>query len=145
MDALDLAMREAERLGFGVSYGKYKAAYPNGSGDVLPKPKRSRIPNKKTIACRRCGVQFVPIQGSQKYCGAECKMMSASERQRRAYREAHGVKKSDEPVTSCAICGSDFAPGDLRMKYCSEECKRKAIHKAQAVYYRRHKERKRHG
>ena len=145
MDALDLAMREAERLGIGVSYGKYKAAYPNGSGHVLPKPNRSRIPPKKTIACRRCGVQFVPIQGSQKYCGAECKAMSVTERARRDYRKAHGVVKSENPVTSCAICGSDFAPGDLRMKYCSEECKREAIRKSQAAFYHRHKERKRHG
>ena len=145
MDALDLAMREAERLGFGVSYGKYKAAYPNGSGDVLPKPNRSRIPNKKTIACRRCGAQFVPIHGCQKYCGAECKSISVTERARRDYRKAHCIEKSEDPVTFCSICGSDFAPGDLRMKYCSEECKRKAIRKAQAVYYRRHKERKRHG
>ena len=73
MDALDLAMREAERLGFGVSYGKYKAAYPNGSGDVItPAVKTDLDYEDDSRQCRLCGKTFTITHGNQRYCSADC-------------------------------------------------------------------------
>lgn len=35
MDNIDRIMKEAAQAGYGVSYGKYRAAHPDGSKDVI--------------------------------------------------------------------------------------------------------------
>ena len=125
MDALDLAMREAERLGFGVSYGKYKAAHPNGSGDVLPKKMPEQQPLIPQAVCKHCGQPFVPDYGRQKHCSQKC--ADATRRMRQAQydqKRANAKRKSAASVLDrvCIVCGADFKTKDHRKTICSGEC-----------------------
>lgn len=48
MDNIDRIMKEADRAGFGCSYGKYRAAHPDSIGDAgAAAPKISPKPEKK--------------------------------------------------------------------------------------------------
>ena len=124
MDNIDAMMKEADRLGFGVSYGKYRAAYPNGSGDVIPQ-KTVVPPRKPTVTCRHCGASFEPNHGSQKYCSAECKETAATIRRNEYYRKnpkRKGKPKKPVRTVACIVCGMVFKTTDHRRKTCGGEC-----------------------
>ena len=118
MDNIDRIMKEADRLGFGVSYGKYRAAHPNGSGDVIPAASKPKSPEKPTGNCVFCGNPFVKSHANQVYCGDECRYEASK------IRLADGrMKKAGRPlVVSCIICGADFKPRNIRSKCCSPKC-----------------------
>lgn len=97
MDNIDRIMKEADRLGFGCSYGKYRAAYPNGSADVLPSAKRASS-GKKIVVCRHCGKAFVVRHGKHVYCSEECREAVFYQRQRDYY-----AKKSKVPLLQCVL------------------------------------------
>ena len=40
MDNIDRIMKEAAKAGYGVSYGKYRAAHPDGGKDVILPPQK---------------------------------------------------------------------------------------------------------
>ena len=106
MDNIDRIMKEADRLGFGVSYGKYRAAYPNGSGGVVLSAPKPKPPEKPSGTCKLCGKTFVRRHANALYCSAECKIEAEKKRQRDWYG-----KKADIPsVAVCVICGADFNP-----------------------------------
>lgn len=118
MDNIDRIMKEAERLGFGVSYGKYRAAYPYGSADVLPSAKKRTMPGKATAVCRHCRKTFVVRHGNQTYCSEECQDAVLYQRQ----KEYYAKKSKVPPVAMCAVCGADFKPVSTKSRYCCEEC-----------------------
>lgn len=117
MDNIDRIMKEADWLGFGCSYGKYRAAYPNGSADVLPSAKRA-FSEKKTAVCRHCGKAFIVRHGSQNYCSEECRDEVFYQRQRDYYAK----KSKVPPVAMCTVCGAEFKPASTRSRYCCKEC-----------------------
>lgn len=118
MDNIDRIMKEADRLGFGVSYGKYRAAYPNGSGDVIPATPKQKPPEKPTGSCKMCGKFFVKSHASNLYCSAECKYEAEKKRNRDLSRR----KTTLPAVAVCVICGADFKPKNSRSKCCGREC-----------------------
>ena len=121
MDNIDRIMKEADRLGFGVSYGKYRAAYPNGSGEVLAQAPKSEPAQKPTRKCRRCGSPFVIMHGSQAYCSPDCSQAAVIERQNACYRRKR-LKEKRLLIISCSECGTDFRAVRETQKYCCPEC-----------------------
>lgn len=135
MDNIDRAMKEAERLGFGVSYGKYRAAYPSGSAGVLPSPRKSAVPQKPAASCVCCGKPFVRTHASQVYCSEECRYIVFRKRQ-----NDYARRKTAAPlVAMCAICGADFKPKSRKSKYCCKECAHEGSRKVAALWRAAHK------
>lgn len=136
MDNIDRIMKEADRLGYGVSYGKYRAAYPNGSRDVVPKPAPSDSPEKPAAICRHCGKEFVKNHANQAYCSAECGDAVKTIRQNEWRRNKN--KKDIQPI-ACAECGAEFSPAIQRKKYCCPKCAAAGKRKQQHLWYAAHK------
>ena len=120
MDNIDRIMKEADRLGFGVSYGKYRAAYPNG-GNVVAKPAESEPPKRLSGTCRGCGKPFIKTHGSQAYCSQECSHAAARKRQDAHYKRKR-LKEKKLLIISCAECGADFRAVKVTQKYCGPKC-----------------------
>lgn len=118
MDNIDRAMKEADRLGFGVSYGKYQAACRDGHVEALSSPPKPKAPEKSSGICRHCGKPFVRSHASKVYCSEECNSAAFRQRQRDYKRR----KSKVPPVVMCATCGADFKPKTSRSKYCCKEC-----------------------
>lgn len=127
MDNIDRIMREADRLGFGVSYGKYQAACGYRTVLSAPKPKP---PEKPTGICKMCGKLFVKSHANTIYCGPECKI--AAERKRQ--RDWYGKKIVVPAVAVCVICGVEFKPLNFRGKCCGLECSRENRRRASACW-----------
>ena len=87
MSNLDRDIKEAERLGYGVHYGQYKADHPG----ELPKAEEE-LP-EETTKCAECGELFVPRKENQLYCCIRCKERN---RNRAAYLRRHGIAESEE-------------------------------------------------
>lgn len=138
MDNIDQIMKEADRLGFGVSYGKYRAAYPNGSGDVLVRPVYPEPVEKPPRTCRRCRKPFVGVHGSQAYCSQECRHAAIMERQD-AYYKRKKTREERLLIISCAECGADFRAVRESQKYCCPECRRIGNLKAAAIWRAAHR------
>lgn len=133
MDNIDRIMKEADRLGFGVSYGKYRAAYPNDNGQALSA--ESVGPEYATFPCKCCGKPFVRSHANLLYCSEECRHQAKRKRDIEYLR-----RKSGRPlIASCAVCGADFKPKNTRHKCCSEECAVENDRKTQALWRAAHK------
>lgn len=139
MDNIDRIMKEADRLGFGCRYGKYRAAYPNGSADVLPSAKKT--PSVKTVPCRLCGKMFVVKHGNQSYCSEDCRDEVFRQRQ----RELAAKKSKVPPVAMCVICGADFKPASTRSRYCCKECAKEGARKNNARLWAEYKKGRKNG
>lgn len=136
MDTLDLAMREAERLGFGVSYGKYKAAYPNGSGDVItPAVKTDLDYEDDSRQCKLCGKTFTITHGNQRYCSADCSDQAKDNRIREYDLRRRKEKNACSPKF-CKECGATITAKG-RMSYCSEECAKEGTRKYNVEWARK--------
>lgn len=131
MDNIDEIMKEADRLGFGVSYGKYRAAFPGSSGEVISEPTGFRPYEKPSRACANCGTQFIPRHYNQLYCCADCR-----DAVRRKWDLEHKKKKARTlPVIACEICGADFKPKRRGCKYCCKECAEDGKRKKSAAWH----------
>ena len=120
MDNIDRIMKEADAKGFGVSYGKYRAACLNGTVDPVPTLQNPAPKEKPPIPCRCCGKPFAARHANQVYCSPECQSKIKIQRQN-AWRKEKW--KSRPPViVSCAICGADFKAKRCTSRYCSKEC-----------------------
>lgn len=136
MDNIDRIMKEADRLGFGVSYGKYRAAYPNGSGSAIPASAQEKLDYEDDLrSCKICGKEFFARHGNQACCSAECKLEAEKKRQRDWYHKRH--KAPDAAV--CVICGVQFKPEGSRKKCCSRECSRENKRKSSVRWHAAHK------
>lgn len=135
MDNIDEIMKEADRLGFGVSYGKYRAAFPGSSGEVISEPTGFRPYERPSRACRHCGKLFILKHANQAYCCEDCR----NEVHRKTDRECHRRKLPVPSVAMCAICGADFRPQKRSSKYCCKECAEEGARKTQAAYRAAHK------
>ena len=138
MDNIDRIMKEADRLGFGVSYGKYYAACHAGHVDALPSPPKPQVPEKPSRSCRHCGKLFICSRGNQIYCSPECKYSAQLARQTSFYKEK-GRRKKKQLTLVCAECGADFKALRSSQKYCCKECAKDGQRKAQARWWAAHK------
>lgn len=138
MDNIDRMMKEADRLGFGVSYGKYQVACFNGTVEPVSAPSKPKQREKPSRACGHCGKQFVISHGNQRYCSTECKYAVQLARQA-AYGKANGLRKRTLQTLVCIECGADFKAFRSSQKYCCKECASDGSRKTQARWRAAHK------
>ena len=138
MDNIDRAMKEADRLGFGVSYGKYQAACHAGHVEALPSPPKPKAPEKPSINCRHCEKPFVRSYANRVYCSPECKYAAKLVKQA-AWDKNKGRRKKKQLILVCAECGADFKALRSSQKYCCKECAKDGQRKAQARWWAAHK------
>ena len=91
-DNLDLDVRRAQLLGYGIHYGRYKADHPNTKQYETepPEPQDSL----KTRVCPVCGNRF-PIgkrQCCRRYCSDECYKEQCRRCQMKRYYEMKSRK-----------------------------------------------------
>lgn len=81
-DNIDLDMEDAERLGYGCQYGRFKAAHPHtkaANEDRLhPKKKKQEQqvqPDRQVYenVCPVCGKKFTTANPRRAYCSDDCK------------------------------------------------------------------------
>lgn len=137
MDNIDRMMQEADRLGFGVSCGKYQAACRDGRVKSVSAPPKPRLPEKPAIPCRHCGNPFVRNHANQVYCSPECKYAAQQAKQAASYKKAAGKKK--QLILVCVECGADFKALRSSQKYCCKECAKDGNRKVQARWWAAHK------
>lgn len=113
MDNLLKDVREAERLGYGIHYGRYKVDHPhtaNISVDLDPEPVKRK--------CKECGAAFDPGASNQLYCCEECKNAAGS---RRSY-EKRKAMDLQVGMATCAFCGMEFYRKRKTQTCCSRSC-----------------------
>lgn len=129
MDNIDRIMKEADRLGFGVSYGKYRAAYPDGSKNVVSATAQEPLEYEDDLRkCKICGKEFSATHGNQAYCGPEC-----SDKARIKRQSKYDKKRHSKPVRSCIECGATITRKGAR-SYCSDACAREGRRKSSAKW-----------
>ena len=97
-DNIDLDMEEAERLGYGVHYGRYKADHPNTKeareARLYPKKKQPQVQPRKMYdkVCPVCGMRFsTPVQ-ARVYCTDACKWKNDGIRYREKKQKEEALK-----------------------------------------------------
>jgi hypothetical protein len=115
MDNLDRDVREAQRLGYGVHYGRYKADHPHTKPDPNAQVKAPEIRE-----CRFCGKEYVldRLSGLGNFCSDNCKL---SHRRANNAQAVARSRRKKEP-RNCKVCGKDFIPSYSGQKYCSRSC-----------------------
>lgn len=127
MDNIDRIMKEADRLGFGCSYGKYRAAHPEGIKDVTPAPVAELECEDDLRLCKICGKQFVVTHGNRTYCSCECADQGRINRQ----REYDHNRNRTEPKF-CRECGAVITQ-KYASCYCSADCRKAGKRKIDAA------------
>ena len=93
MDRLTRDVLEAERLGYGVHYGHYKADHPH-TGDPGP---RKIDPGSVECICTQCGKKYTkPRNSARHFCSNECRFNHA--RAEVAKKRAEETKEEVEHV-----------------------------------------------
>lgn len=82
MTNLDRDIRMAEKLGYGVHYGLYKADHPHTKD--IEVDVRIAAPRK----CQNCGAVFYHERGNKIYCSVRC--------QKNAGMRRHNQRKKEE-------------------------------------------------
>lgn len=121
MSNLDRDLAEANRLGYGVWYGRYKADHPavpveEPEPEVEPLVKED--PND--AVCVICGMHFRKRRLTQKYCGMACSEEANRRRSKAKFERNAPIIKE----LTCPYCGIVFLPMNRAQKYCSRECQR---------------------
>ena len=115
MDNIDRILRDADRAGFGVSYGKYMAAHPQ----ISVKQEDSVKDKDSTKICEECGMEFVTNRPDAIYCSDECRNRKNC---RERYRNQKVKQKLPIGEATCPICGRSFNRYKKTMVYCSRSC-----------------------
>ncbi len=91
-DNIDLDVEDAERLGYGCHYGRYKADHPNtkdaNEARLYPRKKQQEQLRVRTVyekTCIVCGKKFTTTQQTRKYCDDRCKYKSDSQKWRNTH------------------------------------------------------------
>lgn len=75
LDNIDLDMINADRLGYGVQYGRYKADHPftkEANEPILSGKKKICIKQVYEHTCI-CGMKFTTTNKNKLYCSERCK------------------------------------------------------------------------
>lgn len=76
MTNLDKDIRRAEKLGYGVHYGAYKADHPN-----TKEPEPQEI-DPRVKACRHCGRLFREDRGHRRiFCNDDCRIQHNAQKE----------------------------------------------------------------
>jgi hypothetical protein len=87
----------------------------------------------KPKQCEKCGCEYIPTGGTQKYCE------TCGNPEARAYRASHKRGTGEHKPKQCKNCGCEYIPTVGYQKYC-KECQgpaRKARQKAYDASYER--------
>ena len=130
MDNLDRDIREAQRLGYGVHYGNYKADHPHTR--EVPADVAQAVP-VKIRTCKRCGKEFQydRLNGLGFFCSENCKKIQQKQNNADAVARYRG---SMEPLI-CKVCGDPFIPTYRKQSYCSISCSNRAKNKLFGVVF----------
>ena len=115
MDNLARDVREAERLGYGCHYGRYKVDHPYTRDEPDEPVCETRHKPKK---CPECGESFIPDHGCQKYCSIACNNRVIQRR----YREKHSGRQMGAPVRNCVVCGEAYGTYKKTQMTCCRAC-----------------------
>lgn len=116
-DQLEYDVMQAEALGYGCHYGRYKADHPNTAADFEAlhgkKQAPKADPQKRERTCINCGAKFiVSVSNSAKvYCSDDCRVKA---------QQARAVGRG--PALYCTWCGEEIPRGSHRTRYCCNEC-----------------------
>lgn len=116
MDRIEYDVMEAERLGYGVHYGHYKADHPisDFNPDAPQKPKT--LPSRK---CKECEKEFTPERPNMWYCCEDCRNRRNA---RLGYHKKKNRKKLSKGPAVCPVCGSDFFRKYIYTETCCRAC-----------------------
>lgn len=101
LDNLTRDVLEAERLGYGCHYGRYKADHPH-TPTAAPAPRRAPEKDKTHISerprtCAMCGKTFYSSNPRPlKYCGPECAYEANQMHGKERYRRHREKMKQEE-------------------------------------------------
>lgn len=122
LDAIDRDMIEAERLGYGVHYGWYKADHPQTKETYQleeTRTHRRRAPGKLyTITCEICGKEFQSENSRKKTCSPKCRSQISSMKTR--LRHKQNKLQYEEAV--CRGCGVKFTKRSKTQMFCTQRC-----------------------
>ena len=116
MDRLTYDVREAERLGYGVHYGHYKADHPISDFDPDAPQKPKTLPPRK---CKECQAEFIPPRPNAWYCCDDCRDRRNA---RLGYQKRKKRKHFPKGQAVCPVCGSDFYRKHSYTETCSRTC-----------------------
>jgi predicted nucleic acid-binding Zn ribbon protein len=69
--------------------------------------------------CEQCGVTYLAVQPTQRFCGDRCRGLRRS-----ALRKA--ARPGEAAERACARCGAAYAPVRSDQRYCGRRCARRA-------------------
>ena len=116
MDRIEYDVMEAERLGYGIHYGHYKADHPisDWTPEIANRPKP--IPPRK---CKECETEFIPDRPNMWYCCDDCRNRRNA---RLGYQKRKKRKHFPKGQAVCPVCGSDFYRKHIYTETCSRTC-----------------------
>lgn len=119
MDKIDKIMRQAEKAGFGVSYGKFMAAQR-----TAPPETEAAVQKHPPKICRECEMEFIPNRSDQRYCSDTCRIRHHKREQNRRRQQEQYYAKPKFPIgpATCQRCGKEFYRGKTTQTFCSMSC-----------------------
>lgn len=119
MDKIDKIMRQAEKAGFGVSYGKFMAARRTDQTET-----KAEAPKHPPRICPECQMEFIPNRSDQKYCADPCRISHHKREQRRKRQREQYHAKPKLPIgpAICPNCGKEFYRNTTTKMFCSMTC-----------------------
>ena len=120
MSSLDEDLKEAQRLGYGVWYGRYKADHPG-----VPRAVPVEVEEQPDAVCAICGKHFYRNRGNKKYCGGACN----EEANRRRTAAKQRQKRPEMLPRICPHCGKEFQPWHRGVRFCCKQCQMAAWYK----------------
>lgn len=129
MDNLDRDIREAQRLGYGVHYGRYKADHPHTKPVPIDVSAKGSKPQVRI--CKECGCQFEKRKGIYDFCSDRCRGIH---RRKMNLDAQHRCRSNREP-RNCQHCGNPFLPTYKDQIYCGRSCAARAKGQLSGVFY----------
>ena len=128
MSSLDEDLKEAQRLGYGVWYGRYKADHPGVPRAVpveVEEPEPEDDGYRPNANCLNCGKAFRKYNTQHRYCSGDCREKAGN---RRTLANYH-VRKEPIAPRVCPNCEKEFLPWHRGVRFCCRQCQRAAEYK----------------
>lgn len=128
MDNLDRDIREAQRLGYGVHYGRYKADHPHTREDPLDVARPMKL-----RTCKQCGKEYAydRTNGLGYFCSKACKNAHYAKANAEAQRRCR-LRLEEK---ACPVCEKSFKPGHRDQIYCGRNCAARAKNRLAGTMY----------
>lgn len=115
IDKLEYDVIQAERLGYGCHYGRYKADHPKTQAEYETqhgKPAQ-KVDNRRVVrSCLRCGAQFTvgSTHANKMYCCDDCRIKAQQDRLQNRGQTLY-----------CVWCGGEIPRDSQRTRYCCRD------------------------